>query len=321
MNVRVEKACGIDIHQAFLMATVLDMAGTKDTRRFSTCIEDLLNLREWLLDSKCQRVAIESTGIYWIPTYTLLEGKVETIVANPFHIKINQAKTSFKNRVHKVLSRAGIRISGVISDIFGKSGMIILNGILNGKTIDQKFKEFDSKINQSLKGMQKEMEILMSIPGVGFTTAAAIMAEIGNIEVFSKPKKLVGWSGLAPSINKSAGKSSNGHITKRGNKFLRTILVLAANSIAIGRPNKLRFFYERIKAKKGHKKAIVALARKLAAIIHHLLTFKEIYSEEEGKQKKVKLPKFVPVQDFSIDDMIGILCEAGYSVNKNAVKT
>lgn len=412
MNIRVEKACGIDMHQAFLMATMLDLAGTKDTRRFSTCIEDLLNLREWLIDNKCQRVAIESTGVYWIPTYTLLEGKVETIVANPLHIKnipgrkndvldsewiaeiclngqikpsyippkeireireltrshvkLTQARTAFKNRAHKVLSRAGIHISGVISDIFGKSGMIILNGILNGKTIDQTFveiknkkikikqtelkdslkgelsqndifvikeclesikffdkkiKEFDSKINQNLKGMSKEMKILMSIPGVGFTTAAAIMAEIGNIDVFSKPKKLVGWSGLAPSINESAGKSSNGHITKKGNKFLRTILVLAANSIAIGRPNKLRFFYQRIKGKKGHKKAIVALARKLVSIIHHLLTFKEVYSEEEGKQKKFKLPKFIPVKDFSIDDMIGILCEAGYSVNKTAANS
>ncbi len=412
MNIRVEKACGIDIHQAFLVATMLDLAGTKDTRRFSTCIEDLLNLREWLLDSKCQRVAIESTGVYWIPTYTLLEGKVETIVANPLqiknipgrknddidsewiaevclngqikpsyippkeireireltrsHVKLTQAKTSFKNRVHKVLSRAGIHVSGVLSDIFGKSGIIILNGILNGKTIDQtlaeikdkrikikkmeikdslkgelsqndifvikecidsikfldqKIKEFDSKINQNLNGLQKEMEIVMSIPGVGFTTAAAVMAEIGNIEEFSKPKQLVGWSGLAPAINESAGKSSNGHITKRGNKFLRTILVLAANSIAIGRPNKLRFFYERIKAKKGHKKAIVALARKLVSIIHHLLMFKEMYSEEEMKQKNFKLPKFIPVPEFSIDYMIGILCEAGYSINKTAVKT
>ena len=42
-----------------------------------------------MLDRKCQRVAIESTGVYWIPTYTLLEGKVETIVANPFQIKNN----------------------------------------------------------------------------------------------------------------------------------------------------------------------------------------------------------------------------------------
>ena len=169
--------------------------------------------------------------------------------------------------------------------------------------------------------MQKEMEIVMSIPGVGFTTAAAVMAEIGNIDEFSKPKKLVGWSGLAPAINESAGKSSNSHITKKGNKFLRTILVLAANSIAIGRPNKLRFFYQRIKAKKGHKKAIVALARKLATIIYHLLTFKEMYLEEEGRQKNFKLPKFFPVPDFSIDDMIGILCEAGYSINKTADKT
>ncbi len=412
MNLRVEKACGIDIHQAFLIATVLDLAGTKDTRRFSTCIEDLLNLRQWILDSKCQRVAIESTGIYWIPTYTLLENKVETIIANPFqiknipgrknddidsewiaevclngqikpsyippieireireltrsHVKITQAKTAFKNRVHKIISRAGIHISGVLTDIFGKSGMIILNGIMNGQNIDQilneiknkkirikkteikeslkgelsqndifvikecldsikfldqKIREFDSKINQNLKGMSKEMNILMSIPGVGFTTAAAIMAEIGNIEEFSEPKKLVGWSGLAPAINESAGKSSNGHITKRGNKFLRTILVLAANSIAIGKPNKLRFFYQRIKAKKGHKKAIVALARKLASIIHHLLTFKEVYSEEEGKEKKFKIPKFIPVPDFSIDDMIGILSEAGYSVNKLADNT
>ncbi len=412
MNIRVEKACGIDIHQAFLKATVLDMAGTKETRRFSTCIEDLLNLRDWLIETKCQRVAIESTGVYWIPTYTLLEGKVETIVANPYqiknipgrknddidsewiaevclngqikpsyvppkeireireltrsHVKLNEAKTAFKNRVHKVLSRAGIHVSGVLTDIFGKSGQIILNGILNGRNIDQifveikskrikikkteikeslkgelsqndifvikqcldsikfldqKIKEFDSKINHNLKGMQKEIEILMSIPGVGFTTAAAVMAEIGNIDVFSKPKKLVGWSGLAPSINESAGKSSNGHITKKGNKFLRTILVQAANSIAIARPNKLRFFYQRIKAKKGHKKAIVALARKLVSIIHHLLKFKEMYSEEEGKQKKFKLPKFIPVKDFSIDDMIGILCEAGYSINKSAVNT
>jgi len=46
-----------------------------------------------------------------------------------------------------------------------------------------------------------------------------------------------------------------------------------------------------------------------------------MYLEEEGKQKNFKPPKFIPVPDFSIDDMIGILCEAGYSVNKTAVKT
>ncbi len=68
--------------------------------------------------------------------------------------------------------------------------------------------------------------------------------------------------------------------------------------------------------KKGHKKAVVALARKLACIIHHLLKNQEKYSEEELKEKKIKLPKFVPVKDLDLDDMIGIICEAGYTVNK-----
>jgi transposase len=409
MKTRVEKACGIDVHQAFLAATILTSTGTKDTREFSTCLDGLLNLRTWILENECQRVAIESTGIYHIPTYTILEDKVETIVANPLqikyipgrkndhidsewiaevclngqikpsyipcreirdireltrtHVKFTHIRTVLKNKVHKILQRAGVRISGVLSDIFGKSGIIVLNGIVDGKSIEQifgeftdkriknkkleikdaikgelsqsdifvikecletvkfldaKIKDFDSRIFQSISAMQKQLEILMSIPGIGFTTAASAIAEIGEIKVFPKPKNLVSWSGLAPAVNESAGKSSNGHITKHGNKYLRTILVQAANSIAIGKPNKLRFFYQRIKASKGHKKAIVALARKLASIIHHLLSNDEKYTEEESKEKKVRLPKFVPVQDLNIDEMIELLCEAGYAVNKSS---
>jgi len=409
MNIRVEKACGIDVHQAFLAATILTSTGTKDTREFSTCLDGLLNLRTWILENRCERVAIESTGIYHIPTYTILEGKVETIVANPLqiknipgrknddidsewiaevclngqikpsyipcreirdireltrtHVKFTQSRTVLKNKVHKILQRSGVRISGVLSDIFGKSGVTILNGIMDGKLIDQifnelkdkriknkkaeikdavkgelsqndifvikecletvkfldaKITEFDSRIFQSLTGMQEKLEILMSIPGIGFTIAAAAIAEIGDIRVFSKPKNLVSWSGLAPAVNESAGKSSNGHITKHGNKYLRTILVQAANSIAIGKPNKLRFFYQRIKAKKGHKKAIVALARKLASIIHHLLSNNEKYSEEELKEKQVKLRKFVSIKELNMDEMIEILCEAGYTINKGS---
>ena len=410
MNIRVEKSCGIDVHKSFLSATILAQTGIKDTREFSTSLEGLLDLRNWIVENDCQRVAIESTGIYWIPTYTMLEGNVETIVANPLqikyipgrktdaldsewiaevclngqikpsyipcreirdireltrtHVKLNQAITAFKNRVHKILHRAGIRISVVLSDIFGKSGTIILNGILDGKSIEQifgelkskrikateaeikeairgelsqsdifvikesletigflnnKLKEVDSRTLQSLTGMKKELEILISIPGIGFTTAAGILAEIGNITVFPKPKNLVSWSGLAPGVNESAGKSSNSHITKRGNKYLRTFLVLAANSIAIGKPNKLRFFYQRIQAKKGRKKAIVALARKLACIVHHLLTNNEKYSEDEVKEKKIKIPKLITIQDLDLEEMIGILCEAGYTVNKSSV--
>ena len=215
MNIRVEKSCGIDVHKAFLSATILTQTGIKDTREFSTSLEGLLDLRNWIVENNCQRVAIESTGIYHIPAYTMLEGKVETIVANPLqikyipgrktddidsewiaevclngqikpsyipcreirdireltrtHVKLNQAITAFKNRVHKILHRAGIRISVVLSDIFGKSGTMILKGILDGKSIEQIFGELKSKrikatadeIKEAIKGELSQSDFLL----------------------------------------------------------------------------------------------------------------------------------------------------------------
>jgi transposase len=409
MNIRVEKACGIDVHKSFLVATILTCDASKETKEFNTGLEDLINLRDWLMERHCQRVAIESTGIYWIPVYTCLEGKVETIVANARQIKnmpgrktdyldsewlaeiclngqikpsfipskeirelrdltrtrtkTTQTMTAFKNRVHKVLEKANIRISGVLSELFGIAGLQILNALLDKKNIDEVLKKvkrigkkkaaikeavrgelsqtdiwlirecletidflkkkinlLDSMINQRIENTKKQdhMQILMSIPGISFTSASAILAEIGDINVFPNPKSLVGWSGLAPSLNESAGKSSNGHITKKGSKYLRRMLVQCAHVIAGHRPNRLRFFFQRILMKKGKKIAIVALARKLLSIIHHLLKNNEKYSEDSLKPKQIKQLKFQSISEFSLDEMIEIISRAGYTVDKGS---
>jgi transposase len=409
MNIRVEKACGIDVHKSFLVATILTCDAAKETKEFNTGLEDLIRLREWLMERHCQRVAIESTGIYWIPVYTCLEGKVETIVANARQIKnmpgrktdyldsewiaeiclngqikpsfipskeirelrdltrtrtkTTQTMTAFKNRVHKVLEKANIRISGVLSELFGIAGLQILNALLDKKNIDEVLKKvkrigkkkaaikeavrgelsqtdiwlirecletidflkkkinlLDSMINQRIENTKKQdqMQILMSIPGISFTSASAILAEIGDINVFPNPKSLVGWSGLAPSLNESAGKSSNGHITKKGSKYLRRMLVQCAHVIAGHRPNKLRFFFQRILMKKGKKIAIVALARKLLSIIHHLLKNNEKYSEDSLKPKQIKQLKFQSISEFNLDEMIEIISRAGYTVDKGS---
>ncbi len=72
------------------------------------------------------------------------------------HVKLTQTKTAFKNRIHKILQRAGIRISGVLADIFGKSGIIILNGLLNGNTLDKIFKDIKNKQIKKKKNEVKE---------------------------------------------------------------------------------------------------------------------------------------------------------------------
>lgn len=84
--------------------------------------------------------------------------------------------------------------------------------------------------------------------------------------------------------------------------------------IAQGGPKHLKEFFQRIRRKKGYKIAIVALARKLLTIIHHLLTQQEFFESEENPKKKSRVPKSVPVQQYDVQQMIEILTDAGYVV-------
>jgi transposase len=265
-----------------------------------------------------------------------------------------QERTKFRNKVHRILSRAGIRLSPVISDIFGKNGLIIIEGLLQKKSNDQIFdsikhpkilgkkseiinsicgdlsehdifliesamriievidEEIDAFITKmELRFYQKptDISILISIPGIQLQSASAILAEIGDISQFPSSKNLVSYAGLDPKVSESAGKAKYGHISKRGNKHLRFILVECANALSRSKNNHLKVFYERLKKSKGHRQAVVATARKLLVIIYHLLTNEEIYEDDLMlKPKKVKMPshkkKYSPADKITFDDKI-----------------
>lgn len=404
---RVNISCGLDVHKSSISGAILNSDGSYETHQFSTTIDGLLALKEWIMANHCERVLMEATGVYWIPVYSILEPHVEAHVVNPLFIKyvpgrktdildsvwiaeialngmfkasyippkniremreltrtyrkLIEERTTHKNRIHKILVRNGIRLSDVLSDIFGKSGMIIINALIEGKPIDQALSQIHNSrvlkkkeeikqaicgelsrndlfvIRQSLECIRQHdcqiaqyeeiilkntfpdngnVEILVSIPGIGFTICSSILAEIGDISQFKSPKQLVSWAGLAPTVYESAGKTAHGHITKRGSKNLRTMLIEAAQSIARGKPNRLKHFFSRIQSRKGYKKAIVALARKLLSIIHHLLSNHEKYVDAPGQEKIIKLPNIGPNLEMNHDEMIHILTQAGYIVNK-----
>ncbi len=159
----------------------------------------------------------------------------------------------------------------------------------------------------------------MSIPGVGFTSASTLLAEIGDITDFKKPEQLAAWAGLVPSVYQSAGKLITGSITKHGSRHIRWILVQVARVIARGRNSKLKRFFLRVKAKKGSNVAVVALARKVLCILHHLLINREMY-KEEGINKKVKIDvgKEFPPQEMDLEEMITYIVRAGYEVRKGS---
>src|SRR5215510_6607239 len=81
MEVLYACCCGIDVHAKMLVACLLK-AGQKEVRTFSTMTADLLHLLDWLTQSGCTHVAMESTGVYWRPVFNILEGTREVILTN-----------------------------------------------------------------------------------------------------------------------------------------------------------------------------------------------------------------------------------------------
>ena len=82
MEKQWNKVCGADIHKKFLIATILSRDGTKITRRFGMSLDDLFDFKNWVMENGCEEVAVESTGTYWVPIHSVLEGSVGLIVGN-----------------------------------------------------------------------------------------------------------------------------------------------------------------------------------------------------------------------------------------------
>ncbi len=134
------------------------------------------------------------------------------------------------------------------------------------------------RIDQGLLPFQAAMKVLVSIPGVQRRTAEVVIAEIGtDMSRFPTSRHLASWAGLCPGNNESAGKRKHGRTTK-GSPWLRTALVEAA--LGATRPTGyLRSKYWRVRGRRGHQRAVIAVAHALLEIIHQLLTTGELYSD------------------------------------------
>ncbi len=134
----------------------------------------------------------------------------------------------------------------------------------------------------------EDVRLLLSLTGVDVYTALLIKSEIGNIERFTEYKRLVSWTGLAPSLHQSGSVGYHGSITKQGSKMLRWIMVEAAR-VAVTHDDRMRAFYERVKHRRGDQKAIVAVANKMLKIIWFMLTRREPYESRNEKRYQQKL--------------------------------
>src|SRR5205823_2754980 len=121
--------------------------------------------------------------------------------------------------------------------------------------------------------------LLDGVPGIGRETAELLVAEVGvDMSRFPSAAHLAAWVGLAPGNNQSAGKRRSSAIRK-GNVWVRSALVQAAHGAVRVKGSYLGAQYRRIAARRGKKRALVAVAHTLIVIAYHIISRRELYRE------------------------------------------
>jgi transposase len=193
-------------------------------------------------------------------------------------------RTRIKNEVHAIL-QAHLIPPCPHADLFGRLGRSWLGRqelpVDEQAAIERHLRELD-RLAEDVELLDREIaeeviedpsvKRLLTITGVNVIVAAGLVAAIGDIRRFSSPQKLVSYVGLNPRVRQSGlGLAQHGRISKRGRSHARAMLVEAAWA-ASKAPGPLRSFFLRIRARRGHQVAAVAVARKLAVLCWHLLT-------------------------------------------------
>jgi transposase len=137
--------------------------------------------------------------------------------------------------------------------------------------IDETVAQVSAELADRLRPVEADVQLLDAITGIGRRTAEVWVAEVGtDLERFPTHSHLASWAGMCPGNNESAGKRKSGK-TRKGNPNLRTALVEAAQAAARKRDSYLSAQYRRLAARRGKKKAIIALGHSLLIIAYHVL--------------------------------------------------
>lgn len=232
--------------------------------------------------------------------------------------------TRHTQRIQKTLESAGLKLTGLISDVLGVTGRAILEALIAGESdpaalarlkrkgiraseqqlrdalqgrllehhrlllrlhleqinaLQQAISELDARMGELLDPFRSRVELLKTVPGIQETTARIVLAEIGfDPERFPTAGHLVSWAGLCPGSDESAGKRRSTRLRK-GNPWLRTALVQAAWAATRKKDSYLRALFQRLRARHGAKKAIVAVAASMLTSIYFMLRRQEPYAD------------------------------------------
>jgi len=159
------------------------------------------------------------------------------------------------------------------------------------------------------------VSLVSTVPGIQSFSSIAIIGEIGvDMSVFETSRHLCSWAGLAPQNDQSAGKKKTTRISRAG-VYIKPLLVQCAlAAIKSNKHPEIKNRYQAIKKRRGHKKAIIAVARILLTAIYNFLKKSEPYNADLYRQSDKP-----PIQrEVSVEQAIFIIQRQGYLVNQGA---
>jgi hypothetical protein len=171
--------------------------------------------------------------------------------------------------------------------------------------------DLESLILATAEKYLPQLDLIMTVPGIQSFAAIGIISEIGvDMSVFPTSKHLCSWAGLTPQNNESAGKKKTTRISRAG-AYIKPLLVQCSlSAIRAKQYPEVRSRYMALKKRRGHKKAIIAIARMLLTAIYNILKKNEPYNSKlyhTGDQPPVH-------RTVSVEEAVFILQRQGYLV-------
>jgi transposase len=201
-----------------------------------------------------------------------------------------EERTATINRVRGLLCEFGIvlpqnantvrrQAAAALEDLPGWANRAIGDLLSHLHALDLRIAEYDAHVKLNAQADERARR-LMSTPGIGPTTASALVASIGNAHDFKNGRQLAAWLGLVPSQYSTGGKPRLGSITKAGDAYLRTLLILGARSVlanAPGKTDRISRWALGVQQRAGYGKALVAIAAKNARMAWAMLSKGEAF--------------------------------------------
>ena len=310
-----KNCCGPDVHKTWIYACVgiTDPTGRTEYKqaRFSSFTKGLQELADWLAKYDCNDVCMESSGKFWIPVFNILEKTCWVSLAHPKYTKpqkgnktdrkdakwicdlymcdmvkpsfipppdIRQLRDLMRYRMKLTVEEVQAAVDGAISH---EQAVKLRECLQHLDELETHKTNIEKEILRLAQQYPYQLELLQTVPGFSgnIMTAIALISEIGaDMSVFPSAKHLVSWAGCCPRNDQSSKKVKSTRISRAG-VYLKPLLVQVANAvIKSDKYPECKERYRRIKARRGHKKAIIAVCRMLLTAIWNILSKLEPYS-------------------------------------------